>query len=62
MIADALERNVQTLRDGLAFGRVAEHDGRAEPQRAKTAARPAKCAAPRLREKQPASDAAAIFR
>ncbi len=30
--ADAFERNVQTVRDGLHFGRVAEHDGGAQPQ------------------------------
>ena len=33
--ADAFERNVQFLGDRLDFGRVAEHDGRAEPQRVK---------------------------
>ena len=29
---DAFERNIQTVRDGLYFGRVAQHDGRAQPQ------------------------------
>ena len=33
--ADAVERNVQVLRGGLHFGRVAEQDGRAEAQRGK---------------------------
>ena len=33
--ADAFERNVQTVRDLLYFRVVAEHDGRAEPQRVK---------------------------
>ena len=33
--ADAFERNVQIVRDRFYFGVVAEHDGRAEPQRVK---------------------------
>ena len=30
---DAIERNIQTLRDRSHLGSVAEHDGRAQPQR-----------------------------
>jgi hypothetical protein len=32
---DALERNIQPLRDGLYFCRVTEHDGSAQSQRIK---------------------------
>ncbi len=59
--ADAVQRNFQCL-GGLAhFGLVAEHDGRAQPQRIKLPRRLQNARFRRLRETPRAWDAAVIF-